>query len=183
MATYDQLLETAREHYDVPAMPLLKDVVSFLISLGATPLDLDRYREDLIDEFVDPALATVAFTLHAPRLLRQRASAEELENFASQPDSDFDPLEYGEANKEWTIFSHEVEELSRVHVVLERADLTAERAGNFRVFGGAQWLREALWAATGVVPRDPGSPTKNASLFARAFQFADRAPFTAAPLE
>lgn len=183
MTTYDQLLESAREQYAVPAMPLLSDVVSFLTSLGASPLDLHRYREDLIDEFVDPELAVVAFTLHAPQLLRQRANAEELENFASDPDSEFDPREYGIENEEWTVFSHEVEELSRVHIVLERADLSTERAGNFRVHGGAQWLREALWAATGVVPRDPGSPADNSTLFGRAFEFADRASFTAAPLE
>ena len=100
MTTYDQLLESAREHYNVAAMPLVDDVASFLVSLGATPLDLDRYGEDLIDEFVDPELAIVAFTLRAPQLLRQRASPEELENFASDPSSEFDPLEYGEANEE-----------------------------------------------------------------------------------
>lgn len=182
MTTYDQLLESAREHYNVAAMPLVDDAASFLVSLGATPLDLDRYGEDLIDEFVDPELAIVAFTLRAPQLLRQRASPEELENFASDPSLEFDPLEYGEANEEWTVYSHEIEELSRIHVVLERADHTAERVGNFRVYGGAQWLREMLWAATGVVPRDPGSPTSGSTLFGRAFQFADRAPFTAAPL-
>ncbi|WP_223622512.1 hypothetical protein [Microbacterium sp. EST19A] len=183
MTTYDQLLESAREQYAVPAMPLVNDVVAFLTSLGAVPLDLHRYRKNLIDEYVDPELATIALTLHAPQLLHQRAIAEELENFGSDVDPEYDPLEYGEINKEWTVFSHELEELSRIHVVLERADLASERAGNFRVHGGAQWLRETLWAATGVVPRDPGYPTRDSALFRQAFPFAGRASFTGAPVE
>lgn len=183
MATYDQLLESAREHYNVPAMPLVDDVASFLTSLGATPLDLDRYGEDLIDEFVDPELAIVAFTLRAPQLLRQRARSEELENFASDPSSEFDPLEYGEANEEWTVYSHEIESCHASTSCWSALTTRLNASATFESMEARSGCAKCSGPRQAWLPRDPGSPTSGSTFFGRAFQFADRAPFTAAPLE
>ena len=75
-----------------------------------------------------------------------------------------------------------METLERAIVVLETTPAHHDRVGNFRVYGAAQWLRESLWAATGIVPRDPGSPDANSLLFGEAFTLAGRAPFAAAPI-
>ena len=57
--------------------------------------------------------------------------------------------------------SDELSTLHRLIVVIESAETSLYAVGNFRVHGLGQWLREALWAATGVLPRDPGAPAKN----------------------
>lgn len=54
----------------------------------------------------------------------------------------------------------------RLLIVLEHEVNNKHRLGNFRIYGAGQWLLEALWAATGVVPLDPG--TEEGELFNKA---------------
>ncbi|MFP3713884.1 hypothetical protein [Puerhibacterium sp. TATVAM-FAB25] len=65
--------------------------------------------------------------------------------------------------QEANLFDEYVEELLVAYQAsitdrrLERDRHAPQRVGNFRVHGAGQWIRESLWAATGVMPRDPGS--------------------------
>lgn len=181
MSTYSQLLKEARAHYRVPAVRTMGEATDYLTTLGAKSINFKAYRENLVDEFVDAGLVIGAFTIFAPDLLQQRATGEEREQFFDDSD-DFDPLEYGVENKDWTIYAHEVAVLQRVIVVLECDAQAPDQLGSFRVFGGGQWLRESLWAATGVVPRDPGAPSSESGLFSRAFAFFDREPLAPSPV-
>lgn len=182
MTSYDTLLSEAREHFGVQPAATCTDAISLLQSLGAVPFDFDTHRDDLIDEFVDPSLVVGAYTLAEPSLLRRRATPEEIENFTASPDENFDPLEYGADRAEWTLLAREVETLARLIVVLERDRESEELLGNFRVYGAGQWLRETLWAASSVVPRDPGAPSAESELFGRAFAHVGRERFEAVPL-
>lgn len=183
MSTYENLLSHARQQYSVAYATTVPDIVKIIEAFGPVPLDFERYREDLVDEFVDGSLVAAAFTLYDPLLLRQRASREEVENYFVDPTEEFDPLEFGEANREWTLYSRQVEGMDRVHIVIERSANSENEVANFRVYGEGQWLRESLWAATGVVPRDVGAPTGHPTFFGSAFQFFDREPFTSLPLK
>src|SRR6218665_3013573 len=126
MGSYDALLSEAREHFGVEPAVTLTDVVGLLRSLGAVPFDFSGYCDDLLDEFVDRDFVVGAYTLADPSLLRRRATVQEIEI------------------------------LARLIIILEHDRESAELVGNFRVYGAGQWLRETLWAASGIVPRDPG---------------------------
>jgi hypothetical protein len=178
----DGLLARAREYYDVPEMTRVEAASELLETFGAVPIPFSRYRDSLVDEFVDPNLVVRAYTLHNAALLSARATDEERDVFTEDPDDEFDPLEFGAAQAEWTTWAHQIEVLERVHILVERADDDADRVGNFRVYGAGQWLRETLWAATGVLPRDPGAPDAHSELFGRAFDYAGRAKFAADPI-
>lgn len=182
MNTYEQLIREARHEYGVDAAITIDEITHFLESLGAVPLSLERYWLDLVDEFVDPQLLAGAVTLYAPALIQDRANTEEKINFIIDPGEEFDPLEFGEQNREWTTYSHEIEGLQRLHIVLEHALDQPDRLGNFRIYGGGQWLRETLWAASTVLPRDVGSPDPRSVRFRSAFSYFDREPFTSAPV-
>ncbi|MHA7270264.1 hypothetical protein [Arthrobacter sp. HLT1-20] len=182
MASYDTLLGEARGHFGVKPAVTCTDAISLLESLGAVAFSFDTHRDDLIDEFVDPSLVIGAYTLAQPSLLRRRATPEEKENFTASPNDTFDPLEYGAERAEWTLLAREIETLARLVVVLERDPESEEFLGNFRVYGAGQWLRETLWAASGVVPRDPGEPSAESELFGRAFAYVGRERFVAAQL-
>lgn len=173
------LLDRARQQYDVPAAVSVAEVVELLRDLGAGPIDFDRYRESLVDEFVDSDLVVVALTLADAVLLQQRATGEERAMFVPDPDEVFDPLEYGPEMVEWTTWSYEISALQRLLVLVERHPSDTDRVGGFRVYGPGQWLRESLWAATGIVPRDPGSPSDASALFGDAFELQGRGRFEA----
>jgi len=83
---------------------------------------------------------------------------------------------------EWTLLARELETLAGLIVMVERDPGSEALVGNFRVHGASQWLRETLWAATGIVPRDPGAPSADSALFGRAFQHVGRERFDPAPL-
>jgi len=176
------LLTAARAHYAVPQATTLPEVEALLRRWGAVELALERFAPNILDEFVDASLAVSLFTILDAPLLRGRATAEEQRNFDADSAGPFDPNEYGMDQAEWTTYSHQMETLERAIVVLETTPAHHDRVGNFRVYGAAQWLRESLWAATGIVPRDPGSPDANSLLFGEAFTLAGRAPFAAAPI-
>jgi len=175
------LLANAREHFAVPEATSLAEVRSLLKALGGTELPLGRFAADVIDEFVDESLAVDLFTIFDRELLEAKATPEERVHFVDDEDS-FDPLEYGPDQAEWTTISHEVGTLQRALIVLERTASDPSEVGNFRVYGGAQWLRETLWAATGIVPRDPGAPDASSGFFGEAFKLAERGHFFAAPI-
>lgn len=176
------LLDRARQQYGVPAAVSVAEVVDLLRGLGAEPVDFERYRDSLVDEFVDSDLVVVALALANAVLLEQRATREERAMFVPDPDEVFDPLEYGAEMVEWTTWSYEMSALQRLLVLVERHPRDADRVGGFRVYGPGQWLRESLWAATGVVPRDPGSPSDASALFGDAFELHGRRRFEAAPV-
>ncbi|PDQ34874.1 MAG: hypothetical protein B5766_08925 [Candidatus Lumbricidophila eiseniae] len=182
MGSYDALLSEAREHFGVEPAVTLTDVVGLLRSLGAVPFDFNGYRDDLLDEFVDRDFVVGAYTLADPSLLRRRATVEEIEHFTADPDEEFDPLEYGVEQAERTLLFREIEILARLIIILEHDRESAELVGNFRVYGAGQWLRETLWAASGIVPRDPGAPSEESELFGCAFAHVGRSRFEAAPL-
>lgn len=166
------LARIARERYRIIPMSSQGQVHDYLMSLGAREMS-DKFRNELIegDEFVDPLLVEAAFTITEDQVpLLDRATEAELENFVDDPDDPFNPLEYGPDQEAWTVFQHELSTLRRVCVVLERDPDNRDLPGQYRVFGAGQWLRELLWAATGVIPRDPGDPQD--PLFMRALESA-----------
>jgi hypothetical protein len=176
------LLATARAHFAVPEATTVAQVAGVLQGFGATGLSVARFIDDVADEFVDRSLVVAVFTLADASLLLSRATSEEREIFVDDPAETFDPFEYGSDQVEWTTFSHEMSTLRRAIILLECMREDPDRVGNFRVYGGAQWLRESLWAATGIVPRDPGSPDAQSTLFGEAFIHVGREPFAAAAL-
>lgn len=182
MDTHKTLLIEARAHFGVQPASTVDEVARLLQSLGAEPFEYEKHRDEVADEFVDWHLVVGGFTLTDSPLLRRRATAEEFEHFTADLDEEFDPLEYGIDQAEWTLFAREVGTLARLIVLVEREAETETLVGNFRVYGAGQWLRETLWAATGIVPRDPGAPSEDSQLFGRAFHHVGRELFIAAPL-
>ena len=177
------LLRRARAEYGVPAAERVEEMAAFLAGLGAVPIDFDRYWESLADEFVDPELVVSAVTILDPALFQQCGTRFDREYVDDQPDEEFDPLDYGPDQVEWTTWSHEIETGARLIVLIERDPNDPGRTGHCRVLGAGQWLREALWAATGVLPRDPGAPASGeAELYGDAFELAGRERFMAAPI-
>lgn len=182
-ATYPALLQRARAAYGVPAAERVEDVLALLAALGAVPIDFNRYQGSLADEFVDPDLVVSAVTILDPALLEQRATSIDRQYIDGLPDEELDPFEYGPDQVEWTTWSHEMETGARLIVLIERDPADPQRAGHCRVVGAGQWLREALWAATGVLPRDPGAPAPGeAELYGDAFELSGRQRFVAAPI-
>lgn len=178
---YQLLLEAARRERAVPPAETLVDMDRFLSSVGGQAFDPGSGIDDLADEFTDRSMVAQVYTITDDRLLSERASAEEREMFADE-DEPFDPLEYGPEQAEWTRILHEMETLKRLVIIVERSKDDPARVGGFRVHGAGQWLRESLWAASGVVPRDPGSPSPASGRFAQAFIHVGRAPFESDPL-
>ena len=170
----------ARQHYAVPRAETVSEVRALLETWSAKPVDLEQHRENLYDEFVDAPLVAACFRIDDAPLLRARATDEERANFAEDPDDPFDPDEYGPENAAWTTLAHDLSTLRAVVVIVERSPDDEDRVGNFRVHGGGQWLRESLWAATGVLPRDPGPVA--GELFAQALSAAGRGEQQADPL-
>jgi hypothetical protein len=153
----ERLIAAAREAYAIPATPTVEDVVRLLVDWGAGPLPLEPVLDELTDEFVDRPMVVGAWTL-TDAALAERATPEEREAFGPDPDEVFDPDEYGPENAWWTTIAHEMEIMQRLIVFVERAADGTGTVGGFRVYGAGQWLRESLWAATGILPRDPGAP-------------------------
>ncbi|MDQ1308034.1 MAG: hypothetical protein QG671_3868 [Actinomycetota bacterium] len=170
MHEMERLIAAAREVHAVPAAPAVEDVLRLLAGWGADPLPLQPVLHALADEFVDRSLAIGAWTLADAAVLAERATPEEREVFAPYPDEVFDPDEYGPENTWWTKIAHEMQIMHRLIVLVERAANDPETVGGFRVYGAGQWLRESLWAATGVLPRDPGAP--NGEHFRAALRLA-----------
>ncbi|MEU3333136.1 hypothetical protein ACF046_14975 [Glutamicibacter creatinolyticus] len=176
MTEYQELLKTAREHYGVNDAPRVSDAAELLATFGATTFDYAKFTEDLVDEFVNPALVVAAYDISAPELLASRALPVELEMTEWPPEEDEEDYDYEltKVEAQWKTIQEELSGMRRAIVLLERAEGSPAAVGNFRVVGLAQWLRETLWAATGVVPRDPGGPDQNATLYAKAFALQGR---------
>ena len=136
----------------------MEEVSTLLQTFGATEVDIHRYSAELFDEFVDATLATRLFVISDSSLLWSKATPEERDVFATDTTKVFDPLEYGADQAAWTMLAHGIETLGEVVIVLEHSKTDNHAAGNFRVYGRAQWLRETLWATFGVASRDPGAP-------------------------
>lgn len=180
--SYEELLTTARAKYGVARVDDLQALAELLVSLQFQAMEWRPYRAMLLDEFVDERLMVAAYTLADPAYLRPRATEEESEHFAPDPSEEFDPYEYGEDNVAATTLARELEILERVVVLVEHAEGNPTAVGNFRVHGGGQWVRESLWAATGVLPRDAGAPSGDSCLFGEAFSYFGREPYESAPL-
>lgn len=178
-----QLLRLAREHYDVPELADLNATISWLRSLGASPVEAEVHAEHFLDEHVDRNLVTSMLTINDRDLVRSHLSGRDREFYHSNAlDAEldgFDPDEYGIEKKAETIFNHEVG-IDRLLIVLERAIDDENAVGNFRVFGAGQWLRETLWAGTGVVPRDVGGG--DSDLLGDACVLAGRERWTSDPI-
>ncbi|GAA4766976.1 hypothetical protein [Microbacterium gilvum] len=181
----DALLRRARAAFGVPPARTLAEVGAVIRGRGGEPFDPSPFLDGLADEFIRRELIAGAFTLSGREALLSRASEEEREAFTLDEEeiAEFDPLEYGAEEELWTTWSFGMSNLERVIVLLERVDAESDVVGGFRVYGAGQWVRESLWASTGVVPRDPGMPSRDSALFGEAFQFEGRARFTAAPVE
>ncbi|WP_062302091.1 hypothetical protein [Demequina subtropica] len=176
----------AAEHralHGIAYAPTVAEASALLETKGALRFDFAKHSGRLRDEWVDPELIVACYTLTDRVLLRDCARAEELAFAAESELDDYDPLEYGPDMVEDTVLAHELECLERIIVALERKPDDPDTVGGFRVWGCGQWLRELLWAATGVVPREPGSPTPTGTLYERAFQELGFESFEARPLD
>lgn len=184
MSEYETLIEKAQRHFKVASCPSVSDAIALLQGFGATAFDFETNQDTLADEFVDRRFVVGAYTIHDPRLLKERATAEELQHaeWAVKDLEDESGIEYPAESAEWDQIQDELSTLQRLIVVIEHAAEDPNMVGNFRVHGFGQWLRESLWAATGVLPRDPGSPSENSVLFGRAFELAGREHFRAAAI-
>ncbi|WP_062516620.1 hypothetical protein [Demequina gelatinilytica] len=176
----------AAEHralHGIAYAPTVAEASALLESRGAAPFDFAKHTGRLRDEWVDPALIATVYSFADPDMLRSYASEEELEDALESTQFPYDPLEYGPDMVEDTVLAHELECLERIVVALEHKPDDPDAVGGFRVWGCGQWLRELLWAATGVVPREPGSPTPTGTLYERAFQELGFESFEARPLD
>jgi hypothetical protein len=159
-AAYLELLHRARRELDVPEAPNFVDVVALLESWGATPMPVGTQEANLFDEYVEEPLVAYQASITDQRLIAAHLTADEREAFLGDED-DEDPVppeeHPGDEDDGWTAIAGQLGSARRVIVVLERDRHAPQRVGNFRVHGAGQWIRESLWAATGVMPRDPGS--------------------------
>ncbi|MFL4478626.1 hypothetical protein ACIPUB_10180 [Paeniglutamicibacter sp. ORCA_105] len=184
MSEYKILLDQAQRHFKVPSCPTVSDAIALLQGFGATSFDFETNQESLADEFVDRRYVVGAYTIHDPRLLKERATAEELqvaELSLEESEEDTD-IEYPDESAEWNQIQDELSSLQRLVIVIEHGAEDPNMVGNFRVHGFGQWLRESLWASTGVLPRDPGVPSTESVLFGRAFELSGREVFQAAAI-
>ncbi|MGL3806132.1 hypothetical protein ACSYDW_08555 [Paeniglutamicibacter sp. R2-26] len=185
MSEYKTLLDQAQRHFKVPSCPSVSEAIALLQGFGATAFDFETHQEALADEFVDRRLVVGAYTIHDPRLLNERATAEELE-VAELPleESDEDTgIEHPDGSDEWNKIQDQLSSLQRLIIIIEHGAEDRNMVGNFRVHGFGQWLRESMWASTGVLPRDPGAPSTNSVLFGRAFELAGREHFQAVAIK
>ncbi|MFD5274963.1 hypothetical protein ACFWHS_13615 [Glutamicibacter sp. NPDC058337] len=176
MADYQELLQAARAHYGVCAAPRVSEAAALITTLGGKTFDYARFADDLIDEYVDPTHVVAAYDISDPELLASRSLPVEREMMEWPPEDDEDcyDCEFTEEESQWNTIQEELSGMRRAIVLLEHAEGNPEAVGNFRVVGFAQWLRETLWAAIGVVPRDPGGPDPRATLYEMAFALDGR---------
>ncbi len=176
MTDYQELLQAARAHYGVCAATRVSEAAALLTSLGGKTFDFARFADDLIDEYVDPARVVAAYDISDPELLASRSLPVEREMTEWPPEEDEDSYDVAFTKDEelWKTIQEELSGMRRAIVLLEEADGSTGAVGNFRIIGFAQWLRETLWAATGVVPRDPGGPDQSATLYEKAFALQGR---------
>ncbi|WP_435300280.1 hypothetical protein [Timonella sp. A28] len=171
MTAYQKLLDQARNTYHVAEIQGIEGVAHWLKTFGAVSFDYEKYTEALFDEFVNPELVVAAYTICDPALLASRARAIEHEMKEWPPEED----EYsGLPRDEWDTIQDELSGMQRLIVLLERTSQNNTDIGNFRVAGFGQWLRETLWAATGVLPLDSGAITKESYLFTQAYELHKR---------
>ncbi|WP_062387348.1 hypothetical protein [Demequina iriomotensis] len=185
MATSDVGAAAAeyRAQHHIPFSPTVTEASALLESLGAQPFAFERHIERLRDEWVEPDLISAVYSFADVDLLHYRASDEEVQDSIEAAQFAYDPLEYGPDNVEDTVLAHELECLERIIVALEHKADDAEFVGGFRVWGSGHWLRELVWAATAVIPREPGWPKQYSPLFARAFEEVGMRPFEGRPLD
>lgn len=176
MTDYQELLQAARAHYGVCAAPRVSEAAALLTSLGGKTFDYSRFAGNLIDEYVDSARVVAAYDISDPELLASRSLPVEREMMEWPPEEDEDSYDvvFTKDEELWNVIQDELGGMRRAIVLLEHAEGDAGAVGNFRVAGFAQWLRESLWAATGVVPRDPGWPDESATLYEKAFAMHGR---------
>ncbi|MFT8639439.1 hypothetical protein [Bifidobacterium sp.] len=162
------LHERARADYGVPALDSYDAVITWLESLGATHLALHKHWEGHYDEFVHPKRVSDILTIADEEFIRTHASQEEHENILN--DAPDDPSEYqrpADEPEDLWLMDFEIG-AKRLLILLERHPRNPDKLGNYRIYGAGQWLREALWAATGVLPLDPGS--EEGELFRQTFE-------------
>jgi hypothetical protein len=184
MSEYKTLLALAQRHFKVPSCPTVSEAIALLQGFGATAFDFEANQETLADEFVDRRFVVGAYTIHDPRLLKERATAEEHQHaeWSLEESEEDSGIEYPDEDAEWNQIQDELSSLQRLLIVIEHGAEDPNMVGNFRVHGFGQWLRESLWASTGVLPRDPGAPSAKSVLFGRAFELAGRDHFQAAAI-
>ncbi|WP_277209126.1 hypothetical protein [Isoptericola croceus] len=146
----------------MPEAVRVVDAVALLDTWGAAPMPVGAFEANLFDEYVDEALVVYQASISDERLIAQRLTDDERQGFfpedSDQDDPDLEVDDHGGgADDGWGLLSDELDSARRVIVILERDSDDPLRVGNYRVHGAGQWIRESLWAATGVVPRDPGS--------------------------
>ncbi|GAB3259150.1 hypothetical protein [Kineosporia babensis] len=153
MTTADSAAEQAqaRDYYQVPDASTVADAVRLLKSWGAEPMPVGTQEGSFFDEYVEEDLVVFQARITDQEFISAHITALEVEGFGDGDESDDDP-----------------EDESGIVVILERSRDDATKVGNFRVHGPGQWVREALWAATGVVPRDPVDATSD--LYRRAVE-------------
>lgn len=146
----------------------------------AEDFDFARHQEDLTDELADPDKVAGAILISDPALLLHRATPEEREKSEWPPENDgfAYPAEAAERNA----IHDELGGLQRVIVLVEGSAEDPLLVGNCRVHGLAQSLREALWTATGILPRDPRSPSEDSELFEQGLALQGRTGSQASPL-
>lgn len=173
MTAYETLLAQARDHYQVPEATTVTAVDQLLGAWGAIPFDVTPHLDSLTDEFVDCSLLAAGYTIVDPPLLQARASVVEHDN-AEWPPQEADDFDFAPEVLAWNAIQNELAGLQRLIILIELAAADPARVGNFRVHGFGQWVRESLWAATGVLPKDPGSPDESSALYRQAFALQGR---------
>ncbi|MEL7978031.1 hypothetical protein AAG589_19350 [Isoptericola sp. F-RaC21] len=155
----------------MPRAQEVAEVVALLESWGATPLPVGTFEANLFDEYVEEDLVVHQASIDDERLIASRLTPDEREAFLPEAVDDDDPEPLVDGDDEgWGALADGLDSARRVIVVLERDRSAPQRVGNFRVHGAGQWIRESLWAATGVLPRDPGSC--GTGLYAQALDLA-----------
>lgn len=187
MSEYKNLLDQAQRHFKVPSCLTVSDAITLLQGFGTTSFDFEANQENPADEFVDRRYVVGAYTIYDPCILKQRATAEEIQHAEwsleeSEESEEDTGIEYPDESDEWNQIQDGLSSLQRLIIVIEHGVEDPNMVGNFRVHGFGQWLRESLWASTGVLPRDPGAPSTESVLFGRTFELAGREHFQAAAI-
>lgn len=176
------LAAQARERWGLPWCPDLASVRRLLTErFAARPYALSSVRHSELG----------AEGLNAPDLVVEVLAVEGEEVRALTTDvelahllpEDEDERELEESCRQWSAESVELareeQRLQLGHlaiVVLERSRDDELALGNFRVIGPGQRLREQLWAATGIAPKDSGPIDGDLYRLAWATQHARPAP-------
>ncbi len=168
---YRELVIQARQAYEVPETESIADVVALLDTWTATPMTVGAFEGNLFDEYVDEALVVYQASINDEHLIAAHLTQDERDGFFpddSDPDEPESTDDDGESDNGWAAVSDELDAAQRVIVILERDQTDSQRVGNYRVHGAGQWVRESLWAATGILPRDPGSTASD--LYSQAIE-------------